>query len=225
VAPRGETVLFVQQGVPEDGEFRRVARTLAQLTGVQPRFVRTPREILESLRGVPTIKRFIEHGHGAPRGMMVGSGQRGVRNPGRDTSNQMSVRTFARFLAPRLVPDFVIGLNSCSAGADPGRNAWGPQSYQPGGAQSFAGALRDELVRAGAPRGEVRANAARGTHGNPAGRVFTVDPAHVGRPGMPLIHATWGRGADTRAWARAVQGARAYRWISGGDLGLERSAV
>jgi len=225
----GDNVLLYQTHATGAGELRNVARSLGRMIGAEAVAVRTPHDALGAVRGHQKIRRLVIHGHGSSRGLLITSGT-GFR-AGRDRApSYASTRTLARELAPRLVRGFVIGLNSCSTGSDPGSGGWAGRPYSSGGARSFAAGLRDELVAAGAPTGKVLAFAARGTHGNPSGRSYHVDRRHVGQPGLSWMEESWGAGAARNPelvsqWGSAARGDRGFRWIIGEPVNIPRPAL
>jgi hypothetical protein len=128
----------------------------------------------------------------------------------------------ARVIAPRLAAGGVVGLAGCRAGANPGEPDWAPESYGPGGAQGYAGQLRDALVREGA-RGafQVRAHSTTGdATANPAVRVFSSAPGTRGESAIDLLwgDGAWALPANRSAWTTAFRGLLAEAYISGRPL-------
>lgn len=200
-------------------ELRAVAEELARRLGTVPVPVRYPGDVLGVLRGARLVSCVLLHGHGSSRSVLL-TAESGFSVGREGLPRYASPRTLARAMAPILADDFVVSLSACSAGSNPGESEWGPESYSSGGSRSFAAVLRDELVAAGAPLGEVRANTSPGTHGNPSGRTFLVGPAHVGRDGVSIMDEQWGPGAwrdssMVSRWGSAVRGELGYRWITG----------
>jgi hypothetical protein len=226
--PVHKNPLVIYQGVcPGSGEIRRVAEGLANRISAPTVPVSNAAEFLEVLNGRSNISPLIIVGHGTGRALLR-PGVSGIQRGRDELPRYISIVTAARALAPVLARNFVIGINACKTGANWETPTQVPV-YSSGGANGFAGRLRDALLDAGAPRGEIRANAAVGIHGNPTGRTFYVSPEYRGTPGISLINSKWGEGsAENRilrnAWPSNVRGELALRWMAGGDFELPRPA-
>lgn len=127
----------------------------------------------------------------------------------------------ASAIGGKLAHGAVIGLAGCRAGASPGEPDWVPQNYGPGGENSYAAQLRDELVRQGVRSFEVRAHSTTGSSvANPVVRTFR---SQAGTKGDSALDLLWGAGswlsaAARSAWTAAVQGKQAEGYIAGGPL-------
>lgn len=206
-------------------EFRSSARRLGARLGAYVYPVTSGAEVIEAIRRHPFISRLLWIGHGTTRAFFLPASG-GVR-VGPDAWPQwVSVDTVSRTVGPRLVPGAVFGLAGCSAGANPGFSQWGAHSYMDGGESSFAGQLRDNLVRWNPWLwwAEVRAHTAPGGDTeNPLSRVFTARLDQVGRRGRSLMDLAWGDGASDEdalrdLWRDTFRGPNAETWIAGEPL-------
>ncbi len=156
-------------------------------------------------------------GHGTPTSFFEPNGA-GIRTGSTSLPGWLGITDFARLLAPKLKRGFVISLAGCSAARENSEHDEG--TWWDGGARSLAGLLRDALVLAGAPSGEVRGHTSRGTTLlNPQGRTFYVSRAYIGRPGVHVMKLA-GRPRPTSLgyvaeWNNYARGTIAARWMLG----------
>lgn len=152
-------------------------------------------DLLRKLEGYARIKRLVIIAHGGPDWFF---------------DRSLTPEVLGRVLAPRLAQGAIVGLAGCSAGRGPGESTvWEAEAFGDGGAQSYAGRLRDALALAGGPYlGEVRANTLSGhVTFNPTGRVFAfAAPGEAGR--------SWASG-DWAVWMEAQRGMPAHHWMTG----------
>jgi len=224
---RRALVLYTAAGsnVPE---FERNAHAAALHFGVTAIPVTDGQTLLNAVRAAPAglgLVLMVGHGSG---GAFFRPGHAGLRIDRDALPAWLGDDTFARELAPKLAPGFVLSLAGCRAGAEQREPDWSREDYWtsttpgPGGARSLAGEIRDALARAGAPRGEVRAHTTTGgVLANPGARTFVVDAQTVGQPGAALIELVLGVGAARNrvrlsTWNTKVRGTPAARWILGG---------
>lgn len=213
---QGVKLVIVQDGAfPGIEEIQDVGLQLAARLGVPVNLANSGTRVKEILaRQAPrSLDLVLFVGHGATRALLS------HMIPG-----ELSTEELARILAPRLTPGFVVSLNSCRTGGDPEEENW-VNAYTSGGARSFAAKLRDALLDAGAPEGEIRAHHSTGIHGNPSGRVFYVAPGTRGTIGVSLREQKWADLGTDAAWGRQVQGELAFQWITGGDFELPPEGV
>lgn len=222
---RGDAVVLYSTNVPVAGElgtFRGVAQNAGRHHRVEPVGVGSGQAILDEIRRHGRIGALLMVGHGTSQ-QWLRPGVTGVRVGSSSPPTWISARDLARELAPRLVSEFWVGFLACRSGANPNEPDWTTATYRGGGERSLAAILRDELVDAGAPTGEIGAHTTTGaTEANPVGRVFVVDRAHRGRPGDALQDIAWGAGSSSRsteasAWRRLIRGKPAARWAFIGE--------
>lgn len=187
----GPTVTLYQAEGTGSAEFRRAAQNTVLIHQARTYPVRNGSEIRAALAELPQgTRRLIMIGHGAWTMFFDTPNHKGLRSNGPDAyPDWISETTVASMIARKLAPGFIVSLAGCSTAIEP---------------DHLAGKLRDALVRAGAPFGEVRGRLARGsTQGNPHVASFTVAAESVGRPGVAVT------GID--------QGKEAALWIFGAE--------
>jgi len=197
---RKKPLVIYQTRAPEANYFRSLGQRIGQHLEVTPIGVGSLRELWEAIDSAPGGRNIVVLvGHGTPRTFFPGYG--------------VTVQNLAQHLRPKLGMGAVIGLAGCRSGADPGSENWAPESFGPGGAESFAG-LRDLL------RVEVRAHTTTGdATANPAARVFLPS----GGPGLSALDMVLGEGAwrdpEKRSWwTSQFRGKLSEFWITGGSL-------
>ena len=129
-------------------------------------------------------------------------------------SRSLTPSALGSVLGPRLASGGIVGLAGCSAGRSPAEQAaWAASAFGPGGANSYAAGLRDEIQAHGGPYlGEVRAHVLEGhTVANSSGRYFPF--RQVGQPGIGVMPVGYG----WQRWVDDFTGERAYLWITGQD--------
>ena len=205
------------------GSFSMYAANAGALLGVEPLAVQTAEDIVDAILDLNKLAILTIGGYGTST-TVLRPGRSGIRIGSTNLPAWISVEDFANLLARRLTPDFVISFGGCRAAANPGEVNWElPTVYGPGGERSWAGKLRDALVRARAPLGEVRAHAATGSNENPSGRTFVVDQSHFASPGQSVMDLAWGAGAHRnpgwcRFWGNRARGPMMESWIAGGPV-------
>lgn len=207
------------------GEFASSARRLGERLGAHVYPVQNGQDVLDAIRRHPFISRLLWVGHGTTSSFFR-PGTAGVRVGADALPTWVSTETVSRVLGARMVPGFVLGLAGCSAASDPGYSSWGQQSFMSGGALSFAGQLRDDLVRWNPWLwwAELRGHAAAGGDTeNPTARVFAARLTSLGRPGRSLLDLAWGDGSSQSQalidqWTATFRGANSETWIAGEPL-------
>ncbi len=236
VQPRRALVLYTAAGanIPE---FERNAFAAAQHFGTNAVPISDGQTLLNAIRTAPRdlgLVLMIGHGSG---GAFFRPGHAGLRIDRDALPTWLGDDTFARELTTRLATNFVLSLAGCRAGAESREPDWTTDAYWtgttpgPGGARSLAGEIRDALVAAGAPAGEMRAHTTTGgVLANPGARTFVVAPQYAGRPGAALIDLVLGPStsrdrAKVTAWNARVRGVPATRWILGGRAPTRQEAA
>jgi hypothetical protein len=223
----GEKIMIYASGSGKGAaEFRARANEIGASLGADIYPAETAQDIIDIVRKHDRIELLVFFGHGVPKGFLW-PGKAAIRISGDNLPNYASANTFASELAPRLNQGAVIGIAACLTGADSGEvQDWGAHLLGPGGANSFAAKLRDELAsQLGIKTGiEIRAHTtAAHTTRNPYVRYFTVVSSEIGKPGKSLLDKVWGTGSyESRniEWANLVKGDVAEDWISGGDISV-----
>lgn len=219
-------VVYVDEGSGA-GVFDRTAQSSANLLNTRAVPATDGQELLDAVNRSPSgLHQVIHAGHGGPQ-TFLRPGTSGLRVGPDALRRWVSVGTYARALAPKLArSNVVISFAGCRSGAGPRELNWSSDSYGPGGADSLAGELRDEIVAlvGDIPGGEIRAKSTTGTSfGNPVGRSFPLLRPQVGRPGIPLIDQVWGPSSSSnnqlvRAWNNTARGKPVMGWTIGGAL-------
>lgn len=199
----GDRVVLYTSAFPEA---RRIVEEL--LGGWHAYPADTPADVISAVSRHGSIARLVWIGHGAPTWFF--NSQYGVRLANLDR--------IAAAIGPRLAPGAVVGLAGCAAARGPGEaGEWAVDAFEDGGADSFAGLLRDTLVgNTWAPFGEVRSHSVGGhvTY-NPSARYFPIKRSAFGRPGRSLMRE---RGeTDWRRWRDSFTGGDAEQWMLGLD--------
>lgn len=214
-------VMYTAEGAGAP-EFLRNARLAEQALGVTAVPIRSGQDILNALYRAPQrLGVVILIGHGTANAFFR-PGATGLRLGNDSLPTWLSTRTFAQLLARKATTAPIITLAGCRAGALSSEPDWSATTAGPGGAQSLAGQLRDELVRQGMPGGEIRAHSTTGgVLANPSGRVFWIDRYSAGRSGAALQDLALGQNSSrdeslTRTWNTRVRGELATRWALGG---------
>jgi len=213
LAPRSKAVVAYPTTGSDTGTFRADAQGLAAAL----RAAGWP-TVLAPVATQPALAAVLAASRPVAKLVLVGHGTSAMFLRG---SLDLTPDALASMLAPTIASRATVGLAGCRAGADTGEPDWGPYAYGPGGATSFAGQLRDALVRLRVT-GAVRAHSSTGgTAANPSGRIFLIEPEHVGRPGLSGIDVdAWRTGAwqdsATRAdWIARFRAGLGNRWMSG----------
>jgi hypothetical protein len=208
----GGTPLIVYQTTGRGaGDLRSTAERLNRnMSGSVLRAASSARDLYSAIASHGRLGPVVLVGHGTPRSFFAGYG--------------VTPEGLARALAPKLAYGTTLGLAGCRAGANPEEQDWGRSAYGPGGERSFAGLLRDALVRLGAPRVTVRAHSTTGhSTANPAARSFVATRSQVGQPGASVLDLVWGSGAWESAnlrtaWTDQFRGKAAELWVAGQPL-------
>lgn len=187
--PTGANVCIYQLGHGGETAFASVCNQLWRNEGYQRHGVRSRDELQRVLQQYPSYSHLVMAAHGDPSWYFAGFGS-------------INPEWMARQLNGRITANTIISLAGCRAGADPGTPEY---ESVPGGANSFAGRLRDLLLQQGAPAGgQIRAHTTTGhTTENPFARSFQLANSNVGQAGRDVALE---RGEPAEQWILAMAG-------------------
>jgi hypothetical protein len=218
-----ETVIIYGAEGEGSSEFISQARRLSGLFNAKKYPAKNAQDIMDAIKRHGKIGRLILVSHGSRSGWLR-PGTAGIRVGGDSLPTFVSVDTLAKELAPRLVDGSIIAFAACSTAAEPGEPpGWEPPLFGPGGANGFAGKLRDALsAQPGIASGiDIRGHTTVGhTTENPAVRHFPVGADKAGKPGISVLDEQWGAGAykdRSLEWNHFFQGEKAEAWLIGGS--------
>ncbi|MBI5880900.1 hypothetical protein HZB90_02100, partial [archaeon] len=217
-----ETVIIYGAEGEGSSEFISQARRLSGLFNAKKYPAKNAQDIMDAIKKHGKIGRLILVSHGSRAGWLR-PGTSGVRVGPDALPTFVSVDTLAKELAPRLVDGSIISLAACSTASEHGEPpGWEPPLFGPGGANGFAGKLRDALsAQPGIATGiDIRGHTTVGhTTENPAVRHFPVGADKAGKPGISVLDEQWGAGAykdRSLEWNHFFQGEKAEAWLIGG---------